>query len=75
MLSRSIEDYGTFIEPMLPWTTTGVFMVTTLGVAYADYVPYMFLQWANFIIAPLLAITGIGCFYETRKKLRKAESH
>lgn len=67
VLSRSIEDYGTFIEPMLPWTTTGVFMVTTLGVAYADYLPYMFLQWANFIIAPLLAITGIGCFYNAKK--------
>lgn len=63
VLSRSIEDYGTFIEPMLPWTTTGVYMIGTLGVAYSDYVPYMFLQWANFIIAPLLAITGIGCFY------------
>lgn len=63
VLSRSIEDYGTFIEPMLPWTTTGIYMVATIGVAYADYVPYMFLQWANFIIAPLLAITGIGCFY------------
>lgn len=67
VLSRSIEDYGTFIEPMLPWTTTGVYMVATVGVAYSEYVPYMFLQWANFIIAPLLAITGIGCFYnETR---------
>lgn len=76
VLSRSIEDYGTFIEPMLPWTTTGVYMVATLGVAYADYVPYMFLQWANFVIAPTLAITGIGCFYgeaKRRRKARKAE--
>lgn len=68
VLSRSIEDYGTFIEPMLPWTTTGVFMAITLGVAYGEYVPYMFLQWANFIIAPLLAITGIGCFYNEKKQ-------
>lgn len=70
VLSRSIEDYGTFIEPMLPWTTTGVYMVATLGVAYSDYVPYMFLQWANFIVAPLLAITGIGCFYGEAKRRR-----
>lgn len=68
VLSRSIEDYGTSIEPMLPWTTTGIYMVATLGVAYADYVPFLFLQVLGFIIAPLLAITGIGCFYhETRK--------
>ncbi|SKC79139.1 Na+/H+ antiporter NhaC [Maledivibacter halophilus] len=64
VLSRSIEDYGTFIEPMLPWTTTGIYMVATLGVAYGEYLPFMFLQITNFIIAPLLAITGIGCFYD-----------
>ncbi|WP_051259160.1 Na+/H+ antiporter NhaC family protein [Schaalia suimastitidis] len=74
VLSRSIEDYGTFIEPMLPWTTTGVFMVTTLGVSYAEYIPYMFLQWANFVVAPLLAITGIGCFYNESKK-RASQPH
>ncbi|MDC4233923.1 hypothetical protein M3T53_09475 [Actinomyces sp. B33] len=68
VLSRSIEDYGTFIEPMLPWTTTGIYMVTTLGVAYVDYLPFMFLQIINFIIAPVLAITGIGCFYSDRRK-------
>ncbi|EJF46206.1 putative Na+/H+ antiporter NhaC [Schaalia georgiae F0490] len=68
VLSRSIEDYGTFIEPMLPWTTTGVYMVATLGVAYTDYVPYMFLQITNFIVAPVLAITGIGCFYRERRE-------
>ncbi|MCI7671193.1 MAG: Na+/H+ antiporter NhaC family protein [Schaalia hyovaginalis] len=70
VLSRSIEDYGTFIEPMLPWTTTGVYMIGTLGVAYSEYVPYMFLQWANFIIAPLLAITGIGCFYNEARRTK-----
>ncbi len=68
VLSRSIEDYGTFIEPMLPWTTTGIYMVATLGVPYGEYVPYMFLPIINFIIAPLLAITGIGCFYNEKKK-------
>ena len=70
VLSRSIEDYGTFIEPMLPWTTTGVYMIGTLGVAYSEYVPYMFLQWANFIIAPLLAITGIGFFYNEARRTK-----
>lgn len=67
VLSRSIEDYGTSIEPMLPWTTTGIYMVATLGVAYSAYVPYLFLQMLGFVIAPLLAITGIGCFYQQRR--------
>jgi NhaC family Na+:H+ antiporter len=75
VLSRSIEDYGTSIEPMLPWTTTGIYMVATLGVAYSAYVPFMFLQMLGFIIAPLLAITGIGCFYhETKNSRRKQEA-
>lgn len=52
---------------MLPWTTTGVYMVATLGVAYSSYVGFMFLQITNFIVAPLLAITGIGCFYGAKK--------
>ncbi|WP_022869089.1 Na+/H+ antiporter NhaC family protein [Schaalia vaccimaxillae] len=71
VLSRSIEDYGTFIEPMLPWTTTGIFMVSTLGVAYSDYIPFMFLQIINFVIAPVLAITGIGCFYKNKAALEE----
>lgn len=64
VLSRSIEDYGTFIEPMLPWTTTGIYMSSTLGVPYADYVVYMFMNMINFIISPLIAYLGIGCFYD-----------
>jgi Na+:H+ antiporter, NhaC family len=67
VLSRSIEDYGTSIEPMLPWTTTGIYMVATLGVAYSQYVPFLFLQMLGFVIAPLLAITGIGCFYGRKR--------
>ncbi|MDN5686216.1 MAG: hypothetical protein L0G94_05945 [Brachybacterium sp.] len=69
VLSRSIEDYGTSIEPSLPWTTTGIYMVATLGVAYSAYVPFLFLQMLGFVIAPLLAITGVGCFY---KQIRDA---
>nr|WP_267893843.1 Na+/H+ antiporter NhaC family protein [Microbacterium halophytorum] len=68
VLSRSIEDYGTAFEPMVPWTTTGVYMVATLGVAYADYVPYMFMQFGILVMAPLLAITGIGCFYKEARR-------
>ncbi|MHA7100711.1 Na+/H+ antiporter NhaC [Roseivirga pacifica] len=69
VLSRSIEDYGTMIENIVPWTTTGVFMAATLGVAVADYWHWQLMTLANFVIAPLLAITGKGCFYnEVSKK-------
>lgn len=37
VLSRSLEDTGTMIEPLVPWHATAVYMATTLGVAVADY--------------------------------------
>ena len=67
VLSRSLEDAGTMIESLIPWTTTTVFMVATLGVAYGDYWHWQVLSLVNLIIAPMLAILGIGCFYEKKK--------
>ena len=64
VLSRSIEDYGTMIESIVPWTVTAVFMVATLGVPFADYWNWQILSLANIVVAPTIAILGIGCFYE-----------
>ncbi|NQU51151.1 MAG: sodium:proton antiporter, partial [Bacteroidetes bacterium] len=70
VLSRSLEDYGTMIESLVPWTTTTIFVVATLGVSYADYWHWQLLSLTNLIVAPILAITGIGCFYNEKKKKR-----
>lgn len=64
VLSRSIEDYGTMIESIIPWSATALFMVGTLGVPYSDYWHWQLLSLVNLIIAPMLAITGKGCFYK-----------
>lgn len=64
VLSRSIEDYGTMIETLIPWTASTLFMVATLGVSYVDYWHWQLLSIINIFIAPILAITGIGCFYK-----------
>ena len=68
VLSRSIEDYGTMIESIIPWHATSLFMVATLGVSFADYWNWQLLSLINIIIAPLLAILGIGCFYNKKEK-------
>jgi NhaC family Na+:H+ antiporter len=68
VLSRSIEDYGTMIESLIPWHATSLFMVATLGVSFADYWHWQLLSLINIIVAPLIAILGIGCFYKKRKK-------
>lgn len=44
-LSRSIEDSVTLMDPVLPWTVSGLFMATTLGVATIEYLP-----WASFCL-------------------------
>lgn len=68
VLSRSIEDYGTMIESIIPWHATSLFMVVTLGVSYSDYWHWQLLSIINLIIAPTIAILGIGCFYKKKKK-------
>lgn len=68
VLSRSIEDYGTMIESLIPWTSTTLFMVATLGVSYQEYWHWQLLSLINLVVAPLLAILGIGCFYKMKKK-------
>lgn len=64
VLSRSLEDTGTMLESLVPWTPTAVFMVATLGVSFSDYWHWQFLSLINFIIAPTLAILGVWCFYD-----------
>ncbi|MEC8819409.1 MAG: Na+/H+ antiporter NhaC family protein [Pseudomonadota bacterium] len=62
VLSRSLEDYGTMIESLLPWTTTTLFMVATLGVAWSDYWQWQLLSLINLAVAPLMLVLGIGWF-------------
>ncbi|MBO6574979.1 MAG: Na+/H+ antiporter NhaC [Rhodothermales bacterium] len=66
VLSRSLEDTGTMLESLVPWHATALFMVATLGVPVADYWHWQFLSLVNFVVAPVLAITGIGCYYRPK---------
>jgi len=67
VLSRSIEDAGTMMENLAPWTPSGVFMASTLGVSALEYGPYQFLSLINIFIAYIFAFTGIACFYKQEK--------
>ena len=67
VLSRSLEDSGTMIENLIPWHTTGIFMVATLGAPISQYWHWQFLSLINFVVAITLALTGIGCFYEKKQ--------
>ncbi len=66
VLSRSIEDAGTMMENLLPWTPSGIFMAATLGVSTFEYAPYQFISLFNIVIAYFFAFTGIACFYNSK---------
>lgn len=42
VLSRTMEEGGTLTEVLLPWTVTGVYMTSILGVHTLEYMPYSF---------------------------------
>ncbi|OED48105.1 Na+/H+ antiporter NhaC [Endozoicomonas sp. (ex Bugula neritina AB1)] len=68
-LSRTIEDAGTVIEPLIPWTNAGVFMAATLGVSTLDYLPWAIQNYSGVIFAMIWATTGIGI-----AKIKKEET-
>ncbi|RKQ31250.1 Na+/H+ antiporter NhaC [Oceanobacillus halophilus] len=41
-LSRTLEDAGTVINPLIPWSVCGVFIADVLGVSVLEYLPFAF---------------------------------
>lgn len=59
-LSRTTEDSGTVVVPLVPWSAAGVFMAGTLGVPTVAYAPWAVLNYTGFLFALLLGFTGVG---------------
>jgi NhaC family Na+:H+ antiporter len=59
-LSRTVEDSGTVIVPLVPWSMAGVYMTGTLGVPVIEYVPWAFMCWLGIVFAVIYGYTGIG---------------
>lgn len=58
LLSRSLEDSVTITEVLMPWTVTGVFMATTLGVPTVQLAPWAVFCWLGPLWSLLLAALG-----------------
>ncbi|MFF8285595.1 Na+/H+ antiporter NhaC [Streptomyces albus] len=54
-LSRSMEDSVTITEVLMPWTVSGAFFATTLGVANFDFLPWAVFCWSGIVFSALLA--------------------
>lgn len=59
-LSRTLEDSGTVVIPLVPWSTSGIFIAETLGVPTFTYLPWAVLCYTGFIFAIICGYTGIG---------------
>lgn len=59
-LSRTIEDAGTVIELLIPWTAAGIYMATTLGVSTLDLLPWAVQCYAAVVFALIYDFTGFG---------------
>lgn len=56
VLSRTVEDAGTVINPLVPWSVCGVFIADVLGVAVIDYLPFAFFC----LLSPVITILFNG---------------
>jgi len=66
-LSRSLEDSVTIVEPLMPWTVSGIFMATTLGVPTLEMLP-----WAVFCYGgPVFSLLWAAGFERTGLGLKK----
>ena len=58
-LSRCLEDAGTLIAPLIPWSITGVVIAECIGVPTIQYLPFCFLNIINPIISIIYGYTGV----------------
>lgn len=59
-LSRTTEDSGTVVVPLVPWSMAGVFMAGTLGVPTLHYLPYTFMCLFGLVFALIYGFTGFA---------------
>lgn len=71
VLSRTLEDGGTVVCPMVPWGTSGIYCAATLGIPVLEYLPYYIMGFATPVFSLILAATGLGIFYTTKKNKKE----
>ncbi|MEB5450946.1 Na+/H+ antiporter NhaC [Virgibacillus pantothenticus] len=64
VLSRTLEDAGTVINPLVPWSVCGVFIADVLGVPVLTYLPFAFFC----LLSPIITMIFSGKSYEPAGK-------
>ena len=58
-LSRTLEDSGTCVVPLVPWSIAGTYMATTLGVPTMQYLPWAVMCYMSVVFAIIFGYTGL----------------
>lgn len=66
-LSRTIEDAGTVINPLVPWSVCGVFISQALEVPVLEYLPYAFFCYLSLLLTVFFGFSGL-----TIQKVKKS---
>lgn len=69
-LSRTTEDSGTVLVPLIPWSIAGVYMSGTLGISTLEYAPWAIMCYTGFIFALIYGFTG----FAIAPKIRELET-
>lgn len=65
-LSRTLEDCGTLVNPLIPWGVSGAFFAAALGVPVIEYAPYATFLWLSplftfaYALIPTLQKNSLG---------------
>ena len=62
MLSRCLEEGATLSTSLIPWTTSGAFIIGVLGISPLEYAPWTFFNYINPLLSIVLAYIGFGIF-------------
>jgi NhaC family Na+:H+ antiporter len=62
MLSRCLEEGATLSTSLIPWTTSGAFIMGVLGMSPLEYAPWALFNYINPILSIALAYMGFGIF-------------
>ena len=68
VLSRTLEDSGTVMVPLIPWSAAGIYMSTVLGPSVFEYAPWAILCYLGFLTAWFYGFTGIAIWPSDKKK-------
>lgn len=73
-LSRTLEDAGTVINPLVPWSVCGVFIAEQLNVPVRAYLPYAIFCYSCLFLTLIFGWSGITISHRDDTKRDEGQS-